>query len=273
MPYEEIRIYLRNEAPSVSPAYPSTSGGSAQAVRIKGTLTRGSTAFTTVSLTGIGNGVWNAVQIVSDPLALAAPMWAVAGLVRGSITYAVAGSPGTTPSLQRAFILPNVRFCSADGSTYRTAGYQETSEFADFPPTLYGGHLYLDSTTLRSQSLRRASNWGTDPLQITYSGLTSIQSGDRAVITLQLSAFSPAGAGSMSAAIEYGDNNATPLDFANVDAAGHPFIALYVWRAKLERFDPDQYYTRFRGAAHAPERFVLGSTPASPYLGQMFLGE
>ena len=118
-----------------------------------------------------------------------------------------------------------------------------------------------------------SDNWGTDPLQITYSGLTSIQSGDRAVITLQLSAFSPAGAGSMSAAIEYGDNNATPLDSANVDAAGHPFIALYVWRAKLERFDPDQYYTRFRGAAHAPERFILGSTPASPFLGEMFLGE
>lgn len=273
MPYEEIRIYLRNEAAAVSPAYPSASAGSAQAIRIRGGLTRGTTSFTSLNLTGIGNGVLNAIQIVSDPLALAGPMWAVAGLVRASITYSVAGSPGTTPSLQRAFLLPNVRFVSADGSTYRTSGYQEYPEFADFPPTLYTGHLYLDSTSLRAQPLKRASDWGTDPANIVYSGLTSIVSGDRAVITLQVSAFSPAGGGAMTASIEYGDNNATPLDVASIDAAGHPFIALYIWRAKLERFDSEQSYTRFRGAAHAPERFVLGSTPSAPFLGEMFLGE
>lgn len=273
MPYQEIRIYLRDEAAAVSPAYPTTSGGSAQAIRIRGALTRGTSAFTSRGLAGITNGVWNAIQIVSDPLSLAAPMWALAGLVRGSITYAVAGSPGTTPSLQRAFILPNIRFCSADGLTYRTTGNQEISEFADFPPTLYGGHLYLDSTTLRAQSLKRAADWGTAPPSITYTGLTSIQSGDRAVITLQVSAFSPSGAGAMSAAIEYGENSATPLDHLSVDTAGHPFIALYVWREKLERFDPEQSYTRFRGAAHSAERFVLGATPSTPYLGVMFLGE
>lgn len=271
MPYEEIRIYLRNEAPSVSPAYPAASGGSAQAIRIKGTLTRGTSAFTSLNLTGITNGAWNAIQIVSDPLSLSAPMWTVAGLVRASIAYTVAGSPGTTPSLQRAFILPNVRFCSADGSTYRTAGYQETTEFQDFPPTLYTGRLYLDSSSLRTQPLRRSASWGTDPPQITYTGLTSIQSGDRAVITLQLSAFSPTGASAMSASIEYGENNASPLDHLNVDAAGHPFIALYVWRAKLERFDSEQSYMRFRGAPRA-ERFILGATPSEPYLGEMFLG-
>lgn len=273
MPYEEIRIYLKNETPSVSPAYPSASGGSAQAIRIKGSLTRGTTALASLNLTSITNGVWNAIQIVSDPLTLAAPMWVTAGLVRASIAYTVAGSPGTTPSLQRAFLLPNVRFCSSDGSTYRTAGYQETTEFQDFPPTLYTGRLYLDSPTLRTQPLRRSANWGTDPPQVTYTGMTSIQSGDRAVITLQLSAFSPVGASAMSASIEYGENNATPLDHLNVDAAGHPFISLYIWRAKLERFDPEQSYTRFRGATHAAEKIVLGATPASPFLGVMFLGE
>lgn len=272
MPFEEVRIYLKNEAAAVSPAYPSASGGSAQAIRIRGSLMRGTTAFTSLNLTAITNGAWNAIQIVTDALTLAAPMWVTAGLVRASIVYSVAGSPGTTPSLQRAFILPNVRFCSADGSTYRTTGYQETTEFQDFPPPLYGGHLYLDSTTLRAQSLRRSANWGTDPPQITYTGLTSIQSGDRAVITLQLSAFSPVGATAMTASIEYGENNASPLDHLNVDAAGHPFISLYVWRAKLERFDPEQSYVRFRGA-HKAERLVLGVTPSQPFLGEMFLGE
>lgn len=270
MPFETFRLYLRNESPAVSPAFPA--GDSSQAIQLRASLTKGSTAIATRTITGLSNTPKFALQFVSDALAIGSPMFRVAGLARCSCVYSVPGSPGSGSSVQRMNMTVSTRWFSADGLTQRTTGYQEVTDFADFPPTHYTGHPYIDAETLRSQSAFRAAAWGSSPPSITYTGLTSIVSGDRLVITLGFAPYNPAGNPSMSAVIEYGSAPADPLSASAIDTAGHPFIDLYVYRAGGLQADTEVTYSRPARPTHRPERFRQPATADEPFLNEVAFG-
>lgn len=274
MPYQRLRLYLQNSAAAVSPAFsPSGVGFSwfdtSQAIRKAAGLTRGSTAITTqgITITATNSSTWLAAQFVSEPLGLTAPS------ILGSGLYRCSTNEHSTTSPQRlTTLVVRAHFVSNDGATVRTpSGSQPDS--GEMPPIFYSGP-YVDSTSLQTEGksapvtpsiVGGVPQWHPSAANYAdYARYPTVTTTDRLVLSI---GFTANGGSNRTPALEYGENNATPLDLANPNAAGHPFFDLYVFLEEGQAQD-SMIYQRPKHPTHRRERLVFTPTPDIPFLGE-----